>query len=239
AKDDAARQKVYREEYPSADGYALRFAALAKELHGDTAALDAWTWIVQRVQKPELVEPALEAIAADHMASPKVLDVVQAVNPFSPTPATEKFLRTVAAKSPHWEVKGHATFKLAAVLDALAATAEALGAKGDEGAADAETRAAMVSYYGKETCEELAALDPDEMRKEAEDRFEDVVKDFKAVKSAQGTLGLQAEAELFALRNLAIGKVAPEIVGQDVDGVTFKLSDYRGKVVVLDFWGFW
>jgi len=38
---------------------------------------------------------------------------------------------------------------------------------------------------------------------------------------------------------LAVGKVAPEIDGEDVDGVTFKLSDYRGKVVLLDFWGHW
>jgi len=38
---------------------------------------------------------------------------------------------------------------------------------------------------------------------------------------------------------LAIGKVAPEIIGKDVDGNEMKLSDYRGKVVVLDFWGDW
>jgi hypothetical protein len=36
-----------------------------------------------------------------------------------------------------------------------------------------------------------------------------------------------------------IGQNAPEIDGEDVDGVKFKLSDYRGKVVVLDFWGHW
>jgi len=44
---------------------------------------------------------------------------------------------------------------------------------------------------------------------------------------------------LFELRNLGIGKTAPEIEGEDVDGKKFKLSDYRGKVVVLDFWGDW
>lgn len=36
-----------------------------------------------------------------------------------------------------------------------------------------------------------------------------------------------------------VGEQAPEISGEDVDGKAFKLSDYRGKVVVLDFWGFW
>ena len=36
-----------------------------------------------------------------------------------------------------------------------------------------------------------------------------------------------------------IGSEAPEIVGVDLDGVEFKLSDYRGKVVMLDFYGDW
>jgi hypothetical protein len=36
-----------------------------------------------------------------------------------------------------------------------------------------------------------------------------------------------------------VGDLAPEILGEDVDGTEFKLSDYRGKVVVLDFWGDW
>jgi hypothetical protein len=38
---------------------------------------------------------------------------------------------------------------------------------------------------------------------------------------------------------IAIGKPAPEISGEDLDGKSFKLSDYRGKVVMLDFWGNW
>jgi peroxiredoxin len=32
------------------------------------------------------------------------------------------------------------------------------------------------------------------------------------------------------------GKPAPEIRGRDADGEPFQLSDYRGKVVLLDFW---
>ena len=38
---------------------------------------------------------------------------------------------------------------------------------------------------------------------------------------------------------IQVGAVAPEIEGEDLDGNRFKLSDYRGKVVILDFWGHW
>jgi serine/threonine protein kinase/thiol-disulfide isomerase/thioredoxin len=36
-----------------------------------------------------------------------------------------------------------------------------------------------------------------------------------------------------------VGLVAPEIDGEDLTGECFQLSDYRGTVVLLDFWGFW
>jgi len=38
---------------------------------------------------------------------------------------------------------------------------------------------------------------------------------------------------------LTVGKVAPEIVGKDLQGVTLRLSSYRGKVVVLSFSAEW
>jgi thiol-disulfide isomerase/thioredoxin len=53
------------------------------------------------------------------------------------------------------------------------------------------------------------------------------------------TLGQEAEDRLEAMLNLAVGKPAPEINGVDFDGKPLKLSDYRGKVVVLVFWGSW
>jgi hypothetical protein len=55
----------------------------------------------------------------------------------------------------------------------------------------------------------------------------------------ESTLGETAAASMFEIEKLGVGKVAPDIVGEDIDGVVFRLSDYRGKVVMLDFWGFW
>ena len=53
------------------------------------------------------------------------------------------------------------------------------------------------------------------------------------------TLGQEAEARLDEMFNLGVGKPAPEIEGVDIDGKPLKLSDYKGKVVVLVFWGSW
>ena len=52
-------------------------------------------------------------------------------------------------------------------------------------------------------------------------------------------MGESAEKKLFLLRRLLAGKPAPEIVGEDMFGKKMKLSDYRGKVVMLSFWGHW
>lgn len=35
------------------------------------------------------------------------------------------------------------------------------------------------------------------------------------------------------------GKMAPDFEGKTIDDFKFKLSDYKGKVVMLDFYGFW
>jgi hypothetical protein len=51
--------------------------------------------------------------------------------------------------------------------------------------------------------------------------------------------GKRAGGFVFQTENLQIGMVAPDILGLDVDGNDMKLSDFRGKVTVIDFWGFW
>jgi hypothetical protein len=68
---------------------------------------------------------------------------------------------------------------------------------------------------------------------EAAEKYGDVVVYGKT------TVGDLANGELFEKRFLAVGKTVPEIEGEDLDAKKFKLSDYRGKVVLLDFWGNW
>jgi hypothetical protein len=75
---------------------------------------------------------------------------------------------------------------------------------------------------------------------EAEQLYRTVMEKYADVKvNGRQKLGGLAKGAVNEWRHLKVGKPAPEIEGEDVDGAKFKLSDYRGKVVMLDFWGNW
>jgi len=57
--------------------------------------------------------------------------------------------------------------------------------------------------------------------------------------NGKGPYAARARGTITRLTKLQIGMVAPDFATADVDGNKFSLSDFRGKVVVLDFWGFW
>lgn len=78
-----------------------------------------------------------------------------------------------------------------------------------------------------------------ERARRAEELLTRVRGEYGDIASGKQTLADQADPFLWELQHLRIGMTAPEIEGTDIDGNTFRLSDYRGKVVVLDFWGFW
>lgn len=106
----------------------------------------------------------------------------------------------------------------------------------DSDASEAVKTAASYGSIG----EAIKAFDDTD---EGEAKIEKLVEEFVAkagdAKVRGQKLADMAELTLFEFMNLRIGKTAPDIMGEDVDGEEFKLSDYRGKVVFLDFWGDW
>jgi hypothetical protein len=50
---------------------------------------------------------------------------------------------------------------------------------------------------------------------------------------------VRAAGQVFRTEHLQVGMTPPDFTTQDIDGNEMKLSDYRGRVTVLDFWGFW
>lgn len=95
------------------------------------------------------------------------------------------------------------------------------------------------SFKSRDFVKRFQAADPDKLDKEAEALFQRSIDRYADVKYHSRTIADYGKSELFGIRFLGIGKVAPEIEGEDIEGKKFKLSDYRGQVVVLDFWGNW
>ena len=91
--------------------------------------------------------------------------------------------------------------------------------------------------FGKDYIQSLRRRDRGETIKETETAFETAAKNYGEEKHPWGgTIGERAKSELHEIRNLSVGKTAPDIEGEDQDGKRFKLADYRGKVVLLYFW---
>ena len=49
----------------------------------------------------------------------------------------------------------------------------------------------------------------------------------------------RAKGNLYELDYLTQGKVAPDFETRDIDGQPIRLSEFRGKIVVIDFWATW
>jgi tetratricopeptide (TPR) repeat protein len=171
--------------------------------------------------------------------APRMLDFAEK-NPDDPS-AVDALAWVVSASPNNREALDRLTDRYIQ-SEKLAQVAQRLG-YGDENAEPALQKMLEKSPHRQVKAQATYALGQYQMNRgkpeEAEKRFEEVIEKYADIPSYRGTLGEAAKAQLFEARNLVVGKAAPEIEGQDVDGKKFKLSDYRGKVVVLDFWGDW
>ena len=95
-----------------------------------------------------------------------------------------------------------------------------------------ENRASALFSLGEYTSSSYS--NPNKNPIKAAEYYRLVVKKYPGSKSAE-----EAGNAIFEMENLQIGMVAPDFEMTDQDGKSWKLSDYRGQVVVLDFWGFW
>ncbi|WP_143157510.1 peroxiredoxin family protein [Rubritalea squalenifaciens] len=96
----------------------------------------------------------------------------------------------------------------------------------------------LASFYVKNADRQQDEAVAKQQRDKAKALLTELIEEEKKSPLDAGTLA-QLETKLMQLEQLVVGGVAPDIVGTDQDDQEFKLSDYRGKVVLLDFWGYW
>lgn len=79
----------------------------------------------------------------------------------------------------------------------------------------------------------------DENKEKYVELFNTVVANYEDVRFRDRPIAKMAEGALFEIEHLTVGATVPDIEAEDLDGKPFKLSEYRGKVVMLSFWGDW
>ncbi len=158
----------------------------------------------------------LQRFAAEHAQNPAGKEARQGATQVlqeltrSGSPAVAQTLRLLMEKATDVELRGQASFVLARNL----------------------IKQYEQAYQKKNKGAAQLAAEAETLLKQVADKYGDVA-------MLRGKLADQVADVLFELKHLSVGKPAQEIEGEDIDGKTFKLSDYRGKVVVLDFWGHW
>lgn len=217
---------------------ALHFVELAERYPEDPVAVDAliravWyanstPWPVELVGPDEARARAFALLERDHLRSDKFGPVCERISGGF-CKEYETFLRAVLEKNPHREVRARACLALAHFLTNRSQRLDLIRDQ-------PELAREFAALYGKGYLAGLQGQRRGEALREAEALFVRAARDDGDVKLPGGTVAERAEAELFELRHLAVDKEAPEIEGEDQDGKKFKLSDYRGKVVLLDFW---
>ncbi len=262
-----ARQlAAYREKYP-ANVLASRFLELAAAHPDHPIAIGALGYVFQAATgagDPEAPiakarERAIDQVIERHLANPDVVFLFTGLQYGVPSPKGETLLRAAMSRSPHPEVRAAACYELARFLRFEADVPDQLKA-GRENPRPDDPAVRLAWELALRNLERFAGVDAMKARAEAEQLLERVRREFADVRQPQfliegpgcvqlsrytspdartKTYGALAEAALFELRHLAVGKPAPEIEGEDVDGRRFKLSDHRGKVIVLTFSGNW
>lgn len=198
----------------------------------DPAAVEVLTWILSSFPSSPAAVQAADLLIKHHLTNPKTQETasrfVQA-----PMPWTEKLLRALAAADLPRQQKGQALYQLAQCPKAKAAMPSLL--KG----LDANTLKLVELRFGKDYIAQLRSADTAKLEAEAIGTFKEVAEKYGDEKYGSKKLCEWAKSAIYEIQNLSIGKTAPEINGEDIDGGKLKLSDYRGKVILLDFWGHW
>jgi thiol-disulfide isomerase/thioredoxin len=150
------------------------------------------------------------------------------------------FLQKVAEQNPNREVRGQATLALARIMKQQVEIIEDCESDTNSRSAWLKQDKSFVLDAEKNGGSKTISLKAKFFCHIVLDKYADCpMLQSTNTLNVKNTLGELVETELFELEHLTVGKTAPELEGEGIDGKKLKLSDYRGKVVMLSFWASW
>ena len=220
------------ENYPD-DPVALKALqqAIQVDVSADSAAQNAW-----EMNKSDFPAGSNDGTAGrivtlimrDHALTDRLVPIIDRMR-YAYRKEYEPCLQAILQKNPHRNIQALTCLVLAQYLsDKL----QMLNLSDDR----AELESCFEIVFGKQYLPEWRRRGRAELATRIESLFERAANEYGDVKFRTSTVGETANSELYAIRNLSVGTITPDIVGKDQDGTPFKLSDYRGKVVLLYFW---
>jgi len=219
------------EDVGNARKFAEKFLQFAEKNRTDPVAVDALAWVLTNQRFRPVADRALKLLKSQHLRSKHLSKAFESVAEGLGLNA-RRLLQAALKSSPHIDVQGQACFHLVALLDGQLRIAKQIRSQ-------PKKLKRAEQYYGKTLTKHLLNLKVSQVGVEKERLCERMLKSFAKVKTDDGSLGEYAKKALFAMRHLTVGRTAPDIAGEDIGGRRFKLSNYRGKVVMLSFWGHW
>jgi thiol-disulfide isomerase/thioredoxin len=242
-----------------------RFFDLAKRYPDSPYAFDALFFVILRGGpqtgniggKPwQLKEAAIDLVWKSHADDPRLFIILHQLGGALPSAKTEAFFKRVIDEGHDRSSQAAAAYNLARYYANFARAhrrSQQIAKKEQLLNFERFWKIIITPYLEKQfpLDEEHNSAEIERLLRLVADKYADVpVSDWELSGPTKVFVGLTpfakpkkygdlARAMSFEINNIVPGKPAPEIEGTDADGKTFRLSDYKGKVVLLVFSANW
>lgn len=224
----ADRAKIENEENP-VNKLASEFLALAAQHPGSDAAYNSVSFLVVN-GTGKIKSDAMKRLFKEYRDDPRIVKNLTAITTGPPTSETEKILSQLARDSKNKTVRGRTMRTHIAYLRSMIQIKQL-----------ADEKPEFASQIGKDVIEFMKKHEFDDLKNRESELLNKLANDFADVPSDRHGKSLAdiAKEELFVEKNLSVGSEAPNIIGHNLESKKMQLSDFRGKVVLLVFWGHW
>jgi thiol-disulfide isomerase/thioredoxin len=203
--------------------FSARFLELAEKSPVGPEAVDALVATLQSATiynqpKAPAWDRAIALLRKDYLTRPEVESAFKTLAENDDDPGAHQFLRDVIDRHPDRKVQVHAIQTLMKGLESTAKLTAVLLLSIEK---KPEIRARAEKIFGKDGIERMGEKAP------------------KAQKDREELAALLIARYSDLVVDLSVGRPAPALVGETLDGTSVRLADLKGKVVVLDVWATW